>query len=78
MNCFMCKGRLEDKTTTFMADLQNCIVIVKNVPSQVCRQCGEASYENDVARKLEKIINDMQQVITEVAIVNYPDTARIA
>ena len=39
--CFMCKGNLENKLTTFMVDLDSCIVIVKNVPSQVCSQCGE-------------------------------------
>lgn len=36
MNCLMCKGNLEDKNTTFMAELDDCIII-KNVPSQVCK-----------------------------------------
>ncbi|MCL1859269.1 MAG: type II toxin-antitoxin system MqsA family antitoxin [Oscillospiraceae bacterium] len=56
-----------------MVDLGNCIVIVKNVPSQVCVQCGETSYTNDVARRLEKIVNDMRKAITEIAVVNYSD-----
>ena len=73
MNCFLCKSRVEDKLTTFMVDLENCIVIVKNVPSQVCVQCGETSYNNDVAHRLERIVNDMRKAITEVAIVNYAD-----
>jgi len=73
MNCFVCKGIIEDKPTTFMVDLGNCIVIVKNVPSQVCVQCGETSYTNDVARRLEKIVNDMRKAITEIAVVNYSD-----
>ena len=54
MNCFMCKGDLEDKNTTFMVELDNCIIIIKNVPSQVCKQCGEVSYSNEVAKQLEK------------------------
>jgi len=73
MKCFLCKSRIENKLTTFMVDLENCIVIVKNVPSQVCSQCGETSYNNDVAHRLEKIVNDMRKAITEVAIVNYAD-----
>ena len=73
MNCFVCKGTIEDKLTTFMVDLDNCIVIVKNVPSNVCVQCGETSYGNDVARRLEKIVNDMRKAITEIAVVNYSD-----
>ena len=72
MNCFMCKGTLENKNTTFMVDLGNCIVIVKNVPSQVCTQCGEVSYSDDVAAQLEKLVNTMREAVTEVAIMNYP------
>jgi YgiT-type zinc finger domain-containing protein len=73
MKCFLCKGRIEDKPTTFMVDLENCIVIVKNVPSQVCSQCGETSYNNDIAHQLEKIVNDMRKSITEIAVINYAD-----
>ena len=40
MTCVMCKGDMEDRLTTFMVDLGNCIVIVKGVPSHVCSQCG--------------------------------------
>ncbi|MBB5337559.1 type II toxin-antitoxin system MqsA family antitoxin [Pectinatus brassicae] len=73
MNCLMCKGELENQKTTYMVDLGNCIVIVKNVPSQVCSQCGEISYSNDVAKELEKIVNTLRSALTEIAVVNYPD-----
>jgi YgiT-type zinc finger domain-containing protein len=72
----MCKGKLEDKLTTYLIDLGNCIVIVKNVPSQVCMQCGETSYSNEVARNLESIVKAVNiSVITEIAVVNYSDKA---
>lgn len=51
MNCFMCKGDLENKNTTFMVELDNCIIIIKNVLSQVCKQCGEVSYSNEVVKQ---------------------------
>lgn len=73
MTCFMCKGKLENKQTTFMVDLGNCIVIVKNVPSQVCSQCGEVSYSDQVAKQLEKIVNVMRTSITEIAVINFSD-----
>ena len=43
MKCFMCKGSLENKLINFIADMGTCIIIVKDVPSQVCTQCGEVS-----------------------------------
>ena len=75
MPCFMCKGNLEDKLTNFIADLGNCIIIVKYVPSQVCSQCEEVSYSNDVALQLEKIINETKNTLTEIAVVRYSDAA---
>ena len=71
MNCFMCKGSLEDKETTFMVDAGNCIVIVKGVPSQVCSQCGETSYTDNVAAQLEKIASEARKALSEITVVNY-------
>lgn len=73
MRCFMCKGNLSDKSTTFMVDIDTCIIIVKNVPSQVCIQCGDVSYSNEVAERLEEVVNSLRMSITEIAVVNYKD-----
>jgi len=73
MNCFMCKGILEDKLTTFMVDIENCIVIVKNVPSKVCCQCEETFYSDEVMGKLEQIVNTLRNALTEIAVVNYQE-----
>ena len=73
MECFMCKGVLENKNTTFMVELNNCIIIIKNVPSQVCKQCGEVSYSNEVAKQLEKLVNAVKNSITEITVINYSE-----
>lgn len=73
MNCFMCKGKLEDKNRTFMVELDKCIIIVKNVPSQVCKQCGEISYSNEVAKQLEKLVNSVKNAMTEITVINYTE-----
>ena len=76
MNCFMCKGTVQDGFSTFTADMDGCIVVIKNVPSRICGQCGEASYNDEVARRLEQIV----QSITgsggaEIAVVSYSEKA---
>ncbi|MBP2631436.1 MAG: hypothetical protein H6Q70_2064 [Firmicutes bacterium] len=74
MTCFMCRGcHLEDKETTFMVDANNCIIIVKNVPSQVCSQCGEVSYRHQVSKQLEKIVDIMRTSFMEIAVTSYSD-----
>lgn len=75
MNCIMCKGKLTDKKTNFIADLGDCIIIVKDVPSQVCSQCGEVSYSHEVAQRLEQIVNKMKDSLTEIAVVHYSAAA---
>lgn len=71
MKCFMCKGELENELTKFLLDLGECIIIIKNVPSQVCAHCGEVSYSNEFAHNLEKIVNSTRKTAAEIAIFNY-------
>ncbi len=60
MTCISCKGDLINKNTNFIADLGDCIIIVKDVPSQVCSQCGEVSYSHEVAKRIEEIVGQMK------------------
>lgn len=71
MTCFYCKGDMVESTTTYMEDLGSCIVIIKNVPCNKCNQCGEISYNGTTIKKIEKIIEQLKNTLTEVAIVNY-------
>ena len=71
MRCLFCKGTLEDKPSAFTLELGDRIIIVKSVPSHVCSQCGETSFGDDVYKELEKVVDQLRETITEVAIVNY-------
>ena len=71
MRCFMCKGRLLNQIKTYMVEVENCIIIVKNVPAQVCGQCGEISYSHNIAIQLENIVTSLRSSITEIAVANY-------
>lgn len=74
MTCFMCKGKLMEGVSSFTVDIGSCIIIVKNVPSAICGQCGEVSYRDDVALRLEQLIDTIKRmVVTEVAIINYSE-----
>ena len=73
MTCFMCKGKNEDKLTTFMVEVEESVIIVRNVPSQVCKQCGEISYSDEVARRIETIVNVLKNTISEISVVSYSD-----
>ncbi len=44
-------------TTTHVVNYKNCIIVIKNFPRLECDQCGEKYYTDDVAEKLEGIVN---------------------
>ncbi len=76
MTCFMCKGTVQEALSNFTVDMGGCIIIVKNVPSLVCNQCGEPSYSSEVAKQLEVIINRIKNSTdAEIAVVNYSEKA---
>jgi YgiT-type zinc finger domain-containing protein len=76
MNCFVCKGTVRDGLSTFTAEIDNCVIIIKSVPSQVCEQCGEASYSDEVTRRLEQIVRSLTAAQrAEIAVVRYTAAA---
>ena len=75
MTCFYCKGSIENKLTNFIADLGSTIIIVKDVPSEVCTQCGEVSFPDKVAKRLEQIIEEMKKQNLEIAVTKYIEKA---
>ena len=57
MKCFVCKGEIENKETTFEVELNGKVITVNNVPSSVCSKCGEITYNDDVVRQLQRMVN---------------------
>ncbi|MBR0350656.1 MAG: type II toxin-antitoxin system MqsA family antitoxin [Clostridia bacterium] len=73
MNCFECKGDLEEKTVNYMVDLDKTIIIIKGVLAKVCTQCGEQYFDDTTSENIEKIVEQLKQLSTEVTIVNYKE-----
>ncbi len=74
-SCFFCKGTLEHKLVNHIVDLGDTIIIVKDVPADVCTQCGETSYSDKVAKRLEEIVNSMRDQHLEIAVSHYVEDA---
>ncbi len=75
MKCFYCKGNTEEKFSTFMTEVGTCIIIIKNVPSSVCDQCGEVSYDLLTAKKLEEILDKLVPLVSEIGVFEYDKLA---
>ena len=73
MTCFLCKGVMEQKFKTHVVTLDKCVIIIKNVPALICKQCGEVYFADGVMKNIETIIDKLENLIKEVAIVDYAD-----
>lgn len=71
MNCALCKGSLKKGMVNHIIDLGDGIIIIKNVPANVCNQCGEYYVDTQTAIKLEEIIEELRKNKAEVLIINY-------
>ena len=63
MTCHFCEtGRTEPGYTSFLAERDNRLVVVRDAPALICRQCGEAYFDNDVAltlyEQVEKLLDE--------------------
>lgn len=74
--CMFCKcDTVKPSITTHVVNYKGCIIIVKNVPCEECEQCGEKYYTDEVAEKVEKIVNAAKQLMQEISVLDYAKAA---
>ena len=71
MNCVLCKADLTKGRVNHIVDLGERIIIIKNVPANICEQCGEYYLDTKTALQLESMVDEIKKNKAEVFIVNY-------
>jgi YgiT-type zinc finger domain-containing protein len=54
--CPLCGGSKQAGTTTFTAELGFGVVVIRNVPALVCAQCGTDWIADEVAARIEELV----------------------
>ena len=72
MKCLKCDGELEFKKVNYVVDLESTIII-KRVPSKVCSKCKEQYFDDETAENIDKIVEQLKVLSTEVTIVKYKE-----
>lgn len=75
LNCIMCKSTLSVGNVNHIVDFNGHIIIIKEVPANICNQCGEYFLENEIALKLERIIEEAKKNNAEIFVINYAEMA---
>lgn len=53
--CVFCRGRVAPRKVTFDARVGDRLVIIKDVPAEVCIQCGERYFAPEVSRQIDEL-----------------------
>ncbi|MFQ5846186.1 MAG: type II toxin-antitoxin system MqsA family antitoxin [Candidatus Methylomirabilales bacterium] len=69
-NCPLCGGTKKPGTTTFTADLGFGVVVVRDVPATVCSQCGADRIADDVAERIEALVDDARKRRLQVEVMS--------
>ena len=76
MTCPICgTDALAPGTTTFATDASGTVVVVRDVPAQVCGNCGEAFISDEVAAELEVQVAEAKASGTESLVRHYQPLA---
>lgn len=74
--CMYCKCETVIQTfTTHVVDYKGCVIVIRNVPCEECEQCGEKFYTNEVALRIEKLVNTAKQLMQEISVIDYSKAA---
>lgn len=52
MKCLICKGKMEEKLITYDVRTEDQLIVLKNVPALVCKQCGETLFTPETVDKI--------------------------
>jgi YgiT-type zinc finger domain-containing protein len=66
--CPLCGGTKQAGITTFTADFEFGVVVVRNVPAFVCSLCGADWIQDDIAGRLEAIVDEARKKRLQVEV----------
>ena len=72
MQCIICKqGKTKSGTTTVTLQRGDSTIIIKDVPAEICENCGEYYLSETITERILKMAEDSIQKGTEVEIIRF-------
>jgi len=69
--CPVCGGRLKPALATIPFILADTVILVKDVPAEVCSSCHEPYTTGVVTDRITALLNQMRSLPAEVSIISY-------
>ncbi len=75
--CPVCGGTLQRGLATIPFIFENTIVIVKEVPAEICADCRESFMAGNVTDQVVDLLNKLKALPSEVSVVNFHEMASV-
>ena len=76
MKCLLCKTEeMVESTSTYFTQIENCYVIIENVPCLKCKQCGAVVYSMSVQETIDEILEKVRNIASKIFIMDYSKVA---
>lgn len=71
--CYFCKGTTEIKNIDVDFRWEGKLYVIKDVPVEVCTQCGERYYSAEISKKIDELIQSDKkpEKVLEVPILEF-------
>ena len=72
MTCIVCKkGDTQNGTTTVSIDKGTSIVVIRDVPAEICSTCGEEYIDAKTMKDVEKLVSAAQKAGLNIAVQQF-------
>jgi YgiT-type zinc finger domain-containing protein len=72
MKCIVCKsGDTKPGVSTVTLERDSTTVVFKSVPAQVCQDCGEAYFDEDIVGRLSDVMEEAARMGVQVDVREY-------
>lgn len=69
--CPLCGGRMKWGVATIPFILRNTVIVIKDVPAEICSSCHEPYMTGKVTDRITVLLNRLRSLPAEVSIVSY-------
>jgi YgiT-type zinc finger domain-containing protein len=67
----MCGGELHDGITTAPFFVGEKIIVIKEVPAEICAECGESYVKSSVVDRIEALLDKIEDLHSEMSVVHF-------
>jgi YgiT-type zinc finger domain-containing protein len=75
MKCPTCGGTVKRSIANLPIELETGLLYIKHVPSDICEQCDDVFIPDEVAARLEEIVDTARQQKVEIEVVDFQGAA---